>query len=685
MSGRKSEAICRSCGHVHEGNGNHLYDYVSEVDEELTCQICLQPLVNPLDTKCGHTFCARCIRGFLKMKKMCPIDRLALTIRDCRTASIMVQKLLDKLVVYCPNNEKCSETMQRSDLEAHLIHRCKGTTVRCLRAVAGCRFKGTPAALKEHMQKCTYKHTISRLAQGDDSNCASIRDMRQVRTPVTCITAIPRLPVLEGEITTIEVRKSSQAEHLGISVVGGCETPLVSMIVQEVFSSGAIATDGRIGPGDQILEVNGEDLRELTHHQARRVNGEDLRELTHHQACRVNGEDLRELTHHQACRVNGEDLRELTHHQACRVLRKPCPLIRLTILRERVAEERTTGAEVQETIRVELTKTSGEQLGIRIAGLQGSTGVCVRDLVEGGLAATDGRLRPSDVILEINGQDMRQATSEQAAELIQSCVEKVDFVVSRPRRPQPPDLIKGMLEADTSAKAPDDASPPSFQDKLISIRKTARESLGISVAGGRAGTRGDVPVFVTNVQPDGCLGGNGQLKKGDILVSINGTTLVGLTHEEAVGVLRASALSQCILLRAMAPARDGDSDEEEEDDFDEEDPTTGKTPSWIMWMRLPEICQVPKSVQLERGQSGSLGFSIVGGCDGIHGKQPILVKSIVPGGSADRDGRLRCGDLILSANGHLMMSISHTMSVTLLKRLQGSVMLAVVSWPGTML
>ncbi|XP_035682952.1 ligand of Numb protein X 2-like isoform X1 [Branchiostoma floridae] len=652
MSVRKSEAICRSCGHVHEGNGNHLYDYVNEVDEELTCQICLQPLVNPLDTKCGHTFCARCIRGFLKMKKMCPIDRLALTIRDCRTASIMVQKLLDKLVVYCPNNEKCSETMQRSDLEAHLIHRCKGTTVRCLRAPAGCRFKGTPTALKEHMQKCTYKHTISidgtknrlyrarghlRLAQGDDSNCASIRDMRQVRTPVTCITAIPRLPVLEGEITTIEVRKSSQSEHLGISVVGGCETPLVSMIVQEVFSSGAIATDGRIGPGDQILEVN------------------------------------------------GEDLRELTHHQACRVLRKPCPLLRLTILRERVAEERNTGAEVQDTIRVELTKTSGEQLGIRIAGLQGTTGVCVRDLVEGGLAATDGRLRPRDVILEINGQDMRQATSEQAAELIQASVEKVDFVVSRPRRPQPPDLIKGMLEADTSAKTPEDSRPPSFQDKLISIRKNARESLGISVAGGRAGTRGDVPVFVTNVQPDGCLGGNGQLKKGDILVSINGTTLVGLTHEEAVGVLRASALSQCILLRAMAPARDGDSDEEEEDDFDEEDPTTGKTPSWIMWMRLPEICQVPKSVQLERGQSGSLGFSIVGGCDGIHGKQPILVKSIVPGGSADRDGRLRCGDLILSANGHLMTSISHTMSVTLLKRLQGSVMLAVVSWPGTML
>ncbi|XP_078682491.1 ligand of Numb protein X 2-like isoform X2 [Branchiostoma floridae x Branchiostoma belcheri] len=638
MSGRKSDAICRSCGHVHEGNGNHLYDYVSEVDEELTCQICLQPLVNPLDTKCGHTFCARCIRGFLKMKKMCPIDRLALTIRDCRTASIMVQKLLDKLVVFCPNSEKCSETMQRSDLEAHLIHRCKGTTVRCLRAAAGCRFKGTPAALKEHMQKCTYKHTISRLAQGDDLTCASIRDMRQVRTPVTCITAIPRLPVLEGEITTIEVRKSSQQEHLGISVVGGCETPLVSMIVQEVFSSGAIATDGRIGPGDQILEVN------------------------------------------------GEDLRELTHHQACRVLRKPCPLLRLTILRERVAEERTTGAEVQETIKVELCKTSGEQLGIRIAGLPGTTGVCVRDLVDGGLAASDGRLRASDVILEINGQDVRHATSEQAAELIQASVEKVDFVISRPRRPQPPDLIKGMLEADASAKAPEDSRPPSFQDKLISIRKGARESLGISVAGGRAGTRGDVPVFVTNVQLDGCLGGNGQLRKGDILVSINGTTLVGLTHEEAVGVLRASALSQCILLRAMAPARDADSDDDDsEDDSEEEDPATGKTPSWIMWMRLPEICQVPKSVQLERGQSGSLGFSIVGGCDGIHGKQPILVKSIVPGGSADRDGRLRCGDLILSANGHLLTAISHTMSVTLLKRLQGSVMLAVVSWPGTML
>ena len=29
----------------------------SQVDEDLMCQICLQPFVSPTDTPCSHTFC----------------------------------------------------------------------------------------------------------------------------------------------------------------------------------------------------------------------------------------------------------------------------------------------------------------------------------------------------------------------------------------------------------------------------------------------------------------------------------------------------------------------------------------------------------------------------------------------------------------------------------------------------
>ncbi|KAK6191472.1 hypothetical protein SNE40_003152 [Patella caerulea] len=85
-------ALCLTCGQFHDAHGTHLYDYYQTVDEDLTCQICLQPLVNPLDTKCGHTFCQRCLKNYLKIQKQCPIDRQPLTIKDCVPSSILVRR-----------------------------------------------------------------------------------------------------------------------------------------------------------------------------------------------------------------------------------------------------------------------------------------------------------------------------------------------------------------------------------------------------------------------------------------------------------------------------------------------------------------------------------------------------------------------------------------------------------------
>ncbi len=66
-------------------------------------------------------------------------------------------------------------------------------------------------------------------------------------------------------------------------------------------------------------------------------------------------------------------------------------------------------------------------------------------------------------------------------------------------------------------------------------------------------------------------------------------------------------------------------------------------PSWVYWLQLPRLCMLPRIVELDRDTNGSLGFSIVGGTDNMlpGPPQPIIVKSIVPGGPAHRDGRLR--------------------------------------------
>lgn len=115
--------LCFECGQQHWTRENHLYNYQNEVDDDLVCHICLQPLLQPLDTPCGHTFCYKCLRNFLQEKDFCPLDRKRLHFKLCKKSSILVHKLLDKLFVLCPFSSVCQEVMQRCDLAAHLKNR----------------------------------------------------------------------------------------------------------------------------------------------------------------------------------------------------------------------------------------------------------------------------------------------------------------------------------------------------------------------------------------------------------------------------------------------------------------------------------------------------------------------------------------------------------------------------------
>lgn len=65
---------------------------------------------------------------------------------------------------------------------------------------------------------------------------------------------LPSLP--EGEITAIEVHRTNPYVELGISIVGGNETPLINIVIQEVYRDGVIARDGRLLAGDQILQAS---------------------------------------------------------------------------------------------------------------------------------------------------------------------------------------------------------------------------------------------------------------------------------------------------------------------------------------------------------------------------------------------------------------------------------------------
>lgn len=123
--------------------------------------------------------------------------------------------------------------------------------------------------------------------------------------------------------------------------------------------------------------------------------------------------------------VNNVDISNVPHNFARSTLARPCATLQLTVLRERRCSARPPVATATPkgspaSIRITLHKReSSEQLGIKLVRRTDEAGVFILDLLEGGLAAKDGRLCSNDRVLAVNEHDLRHGTPEQAAQIIQ--------------------------------------------------------------------------------------------------------------------------------------------------------------------------------------------------------------------------------------------------------------------------
>ncbi|NXY58715.1 LNX2 protein, partial [Callaeas wilsoni] len=668
--------LCFECGQQHWTRENHLYNYQNEVDDDLVCHICLQPLLQPLDTPCGHTFCYKCLRNFLQEKDFCPLDRKRLHFKLCKKSSILVHKLLDKLFVLCPFSSVCQEVMQRCDLAAHLKNRCPGASHRRV-------------ALERRKTSKLQAEAEGESGLGGPEQPSSLSpDADQGIVPVEQSFTSPALPAWtdepgidnppfeentvadtnqqpptlpEGEITTIEIHRSNPYIELGISIVGGNETPLINIVIQEVYRDGIIARDGRLLAGDQILQVNSFDISNVSHNHARAV------------------------------------------------LSQPCSVLHLTVLRERRFGSRThshadtPGCGREDSFQVTLHKRdSSEQLGIKLVRRTDEPGVFILDLLEGGLAAQDGRLCSNDRVLAINGHDLKHGTPELAAQVIQASGERVNLIISRPLKSQTVSIIRDTGTHNSNSHQhqsqqlfhsrpnshKDLSQCVTCQEKHITVKKEPHESLGMTVAGGRGSKSGELPIFVTSVQPHGCLARDGRIKRGDVLLNINGIDLTNLSHSEAVAMLKASAASSVVALKALEVQiveEQPQANEEQLSTISENEYDASWSPSWVMWLGLPSCLHSCHDVVLRRSNLGSWGFSIVGGYEENHTNQPFFIKTIVLGTPAYFDGRLKCGDMIVAVNGLSTVGMSHSALVPMLKEQRNKVTLTVICWPGSLI
>ncbi|XP_063339433.1 protein scribble homolog isoform X3 [Pelmatolapia mariae] len=265
--------------------------------------------------------------------------------------------------------------------------------------------------------------------------------------------------------------------------------------------------------------------------------------------------------------INGVDMTEARHDQAVALLTGTSPTIALLVERDLNAPGGSPGQtrarahsppppepsdspdQDEESLGNHLSRMedeypieevtlvkSGGPLGLSIVGGSdhashpfgiNEPGVFISKVIPHGLASQCG-LRVGDRILEVNSIDLRHATHQEAVRALLANKQEIRMLVRR------------------------DPSPPGMQE--IMIQKQPGEKLGISIRGGAKGHAGnpfdptDEGIFISKVSSTGAAARDGRLQVGMRILEVNNHSLLGMTHTEAVRVLRAVGDSLVMLV-----------------------------------------------------------------------------------------------------------------------------------------
>eukprot|EP00076_Gallus_gallus_P038464 XP_025004002.1 protein scribble homolog [Gallus gallus] len=307
---------------------------------------------------------------------------------------------------------------------------------------------------------------------------------------------------------------------LGFSIAGGKgSTPYragdTGIFISRIAEGGAAHRDGILHVGDRVISINGVDMTEARHDQAVAL-------LT------ASSPTIVLLVEREGAEQPSEG--DAPGAPWVRMHSPPPPPSH----GESPAEEMPSlqrnqlskGLEDQYPIEeIHLVKAGGP-LGLSIVGGSDHSshpfgihepGVFISKVIPRGLASRSG-LRVGDRILEVNSIDLRHATHQEAVNALLSNTQELTVVVRR------------------------DPPPPGMQE--ICIEKAPGEKLGISIRGGAKGHAGnpfdptDEGIFISKVSSSGAAARDGRLKVGMRILEVNHQSLLGMTHTEAVQILR---------------------------------------------------------------------------------------------------------------------------------------------------
>ncbi|XP_023188873.1 multiple PDZ domain protein-like isoform X2 [Xiphophorus maculatus] len=313
-------------------------------------------------------------------------------------------------------------------------------------------------------------------------------------------------------------------EGLGFTTVGKSDD--TGIFVSEIIRGSVAESDGSLLHGDQILSINGEDVRAASQDHAQRLLQESTGAV-HLEVARFKAG----LQYSQRSKSEASDCSTLTSKSGCDS----------SFCHQRETDNKTRSWKA-ELRKVTIQKGPCDTLGISLAGGRssphGNVPLFIASMDTNGLAAKTWKLETGDRILSINDVSTEGMTHDHAEALLKNATGTISLQVAAAFEgcsSQDPSEAHVSSSDPTSSCSQNNFCPRVY--KTISLER-GLSGLGFSIVGGFGSPHGDLPIYVKTIFSKGAAIEDGRLKRGDQIIAVNGHCLEGVTHAEAVEILK---------------------------------------------------------------------------------------------------------------------------------------------------